>query len=299
MINLGPGPLGLWFYVYHMRYKTFPEIQHFNKWEDVLISYNAPPPFGDVDVEVIIGSIPIKLLSTNGKGNKKGINLKDRFKGNHDYRELVLIVDIESNQDSNVLSNFISKNKTWIKSLESDPIELRDLYKLLRRVLTGEAYEWVMSRYRNIPMRIKQQLPSWARKFNNSRSLLDIDEIRRDLGDTLEVTSNYCNYLGHPKGNSILMDMKSSDIWSTFFSINDYKSPVEMLVNKACPELMSSLCMLDYAVKNSYIDIKGGALVLNSWWVSILLSKSTRPWRVSYSADSLRELRKELGMMNS
>lgn len=296
-MHLGTNSVSVWLYVYLVRYGTRPTIKQLSNWRDVLQVFKAPPEFNQKTKEVIIGCIPNKLLTLTSKKDLGNINLKNEFNKSIDYREIVLITQAKTKQEKECVTNFLHKHKTWIKSLEDNPNELTSLYGILRKVFTHEAYEWLMSRYKDSPLRIKEELGWWSYKFNTNRVLIDINQVRQDLGEFEENTERYCSYLAQPKGNIVLRSMKSSDIWSTFFSINMYKSPVDIYIQRNCPALSLSLNMLHYSVINGYIGIEEGAIILNSWWVNTVINSKSKPWTIKQNGDSLNELRRGLRLI--
>lgn len=297
MMYLGTNSVSIWLYVYKIRYGTLPTIKQLNSWRDVLQVFKAPPEFNQETKEIIIGCIPNKLLTLTSKKDLGNLNLKNEFNKNIDYREIVLITQAKTKQEKECVTNFLHKHKVWIKSLEDNPNELTSLYGILRKVFTHEAYDWLMSRYKESPLRIKEELSWWSYKFNTNRVLIDINQVRQDLGEFEENTERYCFFLAQPKGNTILRGMKSSDIWSTFFSINMYKSPVDIYIQRNCPALSLSLNMLHYSVTNGYIGIEEGAIILNSWWVNTVINTKTKPWTIKQNGDSLNELRRGLKLI--
>lgn len=297
MIGISDKPLGLWLYVYSVRYGYQPSVLKVEDWKGVLKAYKAPPEFGRESKEVLLIKIPVKLLGSITKKELGGVNLKTDFAKDLADREVVLLVNTSDRGSSETLSNFLHKNKSWLYMLEDNPPEITALYSILKKVFTHDAFDWLMLKYKNSPMRIKEELKWWAYKFNTNKQLLGIDEIRRDMGEFEANTERYCYYLGKPRGNEILRNMKSSDIWSTFFSINEYKSPVDMYIQKNCPSLGLSLCLFKYAVNNGFIGVREGAIILNSWWVSVIDSRKSKPWTTKECHELVDQLRHSMRLV--
>jgi hypothetical protein len=297
MMYLGTSSVSIWLYVYMIRYKRMPDVIDLNTWRDILQIFKLPPEFNQENKQIIIARIPNKILSYTTKKELGNINLKTEFNKNIDYKDIILITEAETKQKKEDITNFLHKHKTWIKPLEENPSELTRLYAILRKVFTHEAYEWLMFNYKESPLRIKEELSWWSYKFNKTKVLIDINQVRQDLGEFEENTERYCSYLAQPKGNTILHNMKSSDIWSTFFSINMYKSPVDIFIQRNCPALSLSLNLLHYSVTNGYVGIKEGTIILNSWWVNVVTNRKTKPWALKQNSDSLNELRRALKLI--
>lgn len=293
MIYLGDSSLNTLLYTYSIRYKTKPSICDFKTWKEVIDIYKLPPNFNQDNKEIVIGRIPNTLLEGVPKKDKR-INLKTEFQREIDFREVILLTEVKSKEEVNKFNTFLHKNKAWVKYVDSNSPEVLALCALLRKVFTPEAYEWLITNHKSYPLRIKEEIQWWAHQVNTNKKLITIDQVRQDLGEYEENTKWYCSHLGTPLGNEILMDMKSSNIWATFFSINNYKSPVSLYIERNCSSLIISLDILRYAVDMKCVGIKEGALVINSWWGSVIRDKKSKPWKININVDSLIDLRRAL-----
>lgn len=293
MIYLGDSSLNTLLYTYSIRYKTKPSVYDFKTWKEILDIYKLPPNFNQESKEIIICRIPNTLLEGLPK-KEKHINLKTEFQREIDYREVILLAEINSKEEVNKFNTFLHKNKTWIKYLDSNSPEVISLYKILRKVFTPEAYEWLITNHKKYPLRIKEEIQWWAHQVNTNKRLISINQVRQDLGEYEENTKWYCYHLGTPLGNEILLDMKSNSIWVTFFSINNYKSPVSLYIERKCSPLIISLDIFKYAVDMKCVGIKEGALILNAWWDSVIKDRRNKPWEIDLNIDSLIDLRKAL-----
>jgi hypothetical protein len=132
----------------------------------------------------------------------------------------------------------------------------KELIKDRAFILEGEAYEYLLDRYRYRPNKLLVEMDGLLLLFLRTKKRLGIEEVMAICGEESIAVASYLQHIGSKEGSSILLSLEGGEAWRMVSSIYRY-------LIKRSPELYAYISSYLNDIREGYLDPRYGLVCMN------------------------------------